>query len=249
MKKVIKLTENDLIKVIKQVISEQNVQSAAFKAGFQAGKAVKQTVIKIGQISLTIIFLPAIVGIKLGQATFKVAQAIGNVILSFLTALAKQVKGIVIGAAQTIKYTANQISSFISKASTNILQFFKSMFDAIWKLGQAAWGAAVIAASKIAELWSYVKQFAGNMLNKAYNFVKGGVQAVGQGIKKGAQAVGSAIQSGAQAVGKGLSNAWDAASGFVSGLFESILEDYYYYRSLSTRRLMYEAHIDTREVI
>ena len=49
MGNLIKLTESDLIDIVKKVISEQQPQTAAFTAGQNLGKGVKKGVQAVGQ--------------------------------------------------------------------------------------------------------------------------------------------------------------------------------------------------------
>lgn len=119
MKKTIKLTENDLIRIVENVLSEQLNLSQNFKTGQNLGQKMgqgarqavntavnkgvqnvkqaagqvlqggKEIVVKIGNTTFTVLVYGAAMVFLLGKGVYKVGQAVGNAILKFLSATGK----------------------------------------------------------------------------------------------------------------------------------------------------------------
>ena len=251
MGKIVKLTESDLIGIVKRIISEQTPPSQAFVGGQKAGQqvqgAVKGAVKSVAtgiqnatlqtiQIGKTLIkgYLVAnfMVFIIAGQA-FKLQVDFGKKVLSFLGSLAKQTGGIVISGAKSV---ANFTQTILSAAATNVASFFTSLFNVIKGLGTKAWAAALSLASKVADIWKFIGSWGANALKSAYGAVTG------------------AVTGATKKVASGIGSAWDTAQGFTSGLLgegvlEIMLEDYNYYNSLPLRKMLNEIHLDTRFII
>lgn len=236
MEKVIRLTESDLIKIVKRVISEDNKPTGAYKTGQQVGKTIKNVVLQTIQIGKTIlkayvvgVFMVFIIYGKL----FKLALEIGKKVLSFLASLAKQVGGIVISGAKKV---ADFAVDRFNKAVQDYVAFFNSLFNVIKSLGAKAWAAALSLASKIGEIWKYISSWASKALQSAIATVK----KVGQDIVGG--------------VKDAYNTASDAVSGLTAGLFgegvlEMMLEDYKYYNSLPIKTMLNEIYFDTRYIL
>jgi len=254
MGNLIKLTESDLIDIVKKVISEQQPQTAAFTAGQNLGKGVKKGVqavgqgiknvtlqtVQIGKSVLKGYVVGTIMVFMLAGKAFKLSLELGKKVLSFLGSLAKQVGGIVVSGAKAV---ANFTKDVVSKAATNVASFFKSLFNMIKALGAKAWAAALSLASKIGEVWKYISNWAANALKSAYAAVKKVGQNVVSGVKSAYDTAASAVDSVSQ-----------AASGLASGLFgegvlEMMLEDYNYYNSLPINKMLNEIYFDNRYII
>lgn len=267
MKKIIRLTESDLTNIVKKVIEEQ--QTAAYVAGQQVGKQVQQGVKKAGQavknvavktgqaIKDAVVSVVSMAGkvlkfyvmgafcvVYIGVQAFKLSVDLGKKVLSFLGSLAKQVGGIVVGGA---KAAANFTADMAKKAGNNIAGFFTSLFNIIKGLGAKAWAGALQLASKIGDIWQYIKNWATDALKSAWSSVKAGASKAYNTVKKG-------VSNAWNAAGKAVDDTWNAASGFVSGVFSesvirAMLEDYHYYNQLPLKSMINEIRIDTRQVI
>jgi len=124
MKKVVKITERDLNRLIKKILHEQSLgqsydkgKSMGYVSGQQAQQAVKriasdvasvgkQVAIKIGKTLVYVVLMPvAIVGGVLwliGKGVYKVSVAVHNALIKLLST----VKGVVISAATELKEIA-----------------------------------------------------------------------------------------------------------------------------------------------
>lgn len=244
MKKVIRLNEAELVDIVKKVISER---TALGQKGFQQGKQIQKAVVKtvqqviqIGKTTVKTVVVGTIMVFIIAGKTFQLALNLGKAVVSFLGSLAKQVGGIVVkGATQVAQDTTNLVKT----ASKNVAEFFNTLFGAIKSLGAKAWAAALSLASKIGAIWNYIKSWATNALKNAWASAKKTVGKVVQGAKN----IGSKIAQGAK-------GAYDYASGLVSGIFgegvlEMMLEDFHYYKSLPTKKMLHEIYLDTRSVL
>ena len=265
MGNIIKLTESDLMNIVKKVISEQQAQTAAFNAGQAVGQGIKNTgkqvvsgvkkagqavgqgiknvtvqTVQIGKSVVKAYVVANLMVFMLAGKVFKLQLELGKKVLSFLGSLAKQAGGIVVSGAKTV---ANFTQDTVNKAATNVASFFTSLFNIIKTLGTKAWSAALSLASKIGEVWKYISNWATNALKSAYAAVKKVGQNVASGIKSAYDTASSAVDSVSQ-----------AAQGLTSGLFgegvlEMMMEDYNYYNSLPLNKMLNEIYFDTKYVI
>jgi len=255
MKKVIRLTESDLTRIVERVIFEENQSfTTGFNQGKTAGKQTQQAVkgalkntgqfikgvaeqtIKIGGQVIKTFIVGNIVVFMLAGKTIKVGLDLGKKILSFLGSLAKQVGGIVVGGAKTV---GNFAQSTLNKAVTNVSSLFTSIFDMIKKLGNKAYATALSLTSKIGDIWKYISNWATSAL---------------QSVKKVAGDISKKVSDVAGSVYNQASGIAGNVGGYVSGLFsegiiDMMLEDYHYYNSLPMKKMINEIYLDNRYIL
>jgi len=259
MKKVIRLTESDLTRIVERVIFEQNQSfTKGFNQGKTAGKQTQQSVkgalknagqfikgvaeqtIKIGGQVIKTFVVGNVVVFMLAGKTIKVGLDLGKKIVSFLGSLAKQVGGVVVSAAKTV---GNFAQSTLNKAATNVSSLFTSIFDMIKKLGNKAYLTVLSLASKIGDIWKYISNWASNALKSAYGTVKKGVT----DAANKAYNVGKSVYDQASGIAGNV-------GGYVSGLFsegiiDMMLEDYHYYNSLPMKKMINEIYLDNKFIL
>lgn len=259
MKKVIRLTESDLSRIVTRVISEQNQSfTTGFKQGKSAGKQTQQAVkgavkqagqfvkgateqtIKIAGQTIKGVFVGGVVVFILAGKAIKVGLDIGKKIFSFLGSLGKQFGSIVVGGAKSV---ANFAQATLTKASSNVADLFTTIFNMIKKLGSKAYAAALSMASKISDIWKNISSWATGALKSAYSSVK---KVAGDVTKKVSDVAGSAYNQASKVAGN--------VGGYVSGLFsegiiDMMLEDYHYYNSLPIKKMINEIYLDNRHIL
>ena len=134
MRKVVRLSESDLISIVKQVLSEGPTM---YEKGKNLGQGIKQgvqkageTVVSIGKTVVKAIAFPTIMMFYLYGKFFQLSIAIGKAVLSFLGSLAKQIGGIVVNAAKQVQKDATQL---IKTASKSVADFFSTLSTDILK--------------------------------------------------------------------------------------------------------------------
>jgi len=255
MKRIVRLTESDLTRIVKRIISEQNQSySKGYNQGQTAGKqtqqavkgAVKQAgqfvkgateqVITIAGQSIKAVFVGGLVVFILAGRAIKVGLDVGKKILSFLGSLGKQFGNIVVSGAKSV---GNFAKNTIDKAATDVKFLYNTIFGMLKKVGGKLYSGALEMASKINDIWNNISSWASGALKS----VK---KAVGDVYNTASNAVGSAYNQASQVVGN--------VGGFVSGLFsegiiEMMLEDYHYYNSLPIKKMINEIYFDNRNIL
>lgn len=260
MNKVVRLTESDLARIVRRVISEQKNQSftQGYQQGQSAGKqtqqavkgAVKQAgqfvkgateqVITIAGQTIKGVFVGGLVVFILGGRAIKVGADVGKKILSFLGSLGKTFGNIVVSGAKSV---GNFAKNTIDKASTDVKFLYNTIFNMIKKVGGNVYSAALKAASKIGDIWNNISSWATGALKSAYSSAK---KVASDVYNKASDVAGSVYNQASQIAGN--------VGGFVSGLFnegiiDMILEDYYYYSSLPIKKMINEIYLDNRNIL
>lgn len=271
MAKVIRLTESDLIRIVKRIVSEDyaSAQQAAMQTGQQHQQQLKAGVQKVGTAVKTGAQKAGAAVVQGVKTVVKQTIKIGTFVLTLYIAggiflfklgqaafklvadLGKKVISFLSALGTSIKgivvsaaqSVKENVTSFIQSASTNIAEFFKTLWGYIKSLGNAAYVAAIQLGAKIKEIWSYIGSWASGIYNKAVNYAK-----------QKAQQIGTAVSNTAKSIWDKASSMAGSAVGYMQGLFSEseikiMLENYHYYRRLPLMRMLNEAHINTRRVI
>jgi hypothetical protein len=250
----------------------QKGQNKTLKSGEGAGLAFRQTIanglktakeglITIGKTLIkTVIFAGATIFV-IGEAIFKVNQAIANAIIKFLTSCGKAVinTGKQIGkstidvftkVAQKTGQAIKSIGDFINGLADSAYKVIVYILKSLKQFGIMFWGKILVMASTVKEfgqnVWNWCKQqftaiskqigmawdSAVNMAKQGWNAVKNlGSQAV-QGAKNLANKAVDYGKAAANKVSDYAGQAYGAVKGFAQGLFEDAILFYETYISI-----------------
>ena len=242
MGKVVKLTENDLRKIIDRIIEEQlavgqNYQQGQ-KVGQVAGQQARQTVnaaanklaqgakeivVTIGKVTFNIVIYSGAFLFLIGKGIYKVTAAIGNALLKFLMALgnvavstAKALgnAGLSALAAAGVAWQKGQdyLSKFFQGLRDGSASIVKWVVNLFKSLGTAAWAKVLLAAAAVNE-W---KGMLSTWIKQQYDSIAASVGASWDEAVRGAKSAYNTVASGAKSayntVSSGASNLANKAS-------------------------------------
>lgn len=278
MGKIVRITESELKRMIQNIIQEQNLaigqnfqqgQQIGLKAGQQARQAVntaakqianagKQVIVKIGNVTFTVITYGAAFVFLIGKGLYKVGAAVGNSILKFISA----VGGATVSAATALgQSTINGIKSAgiaVEKGAEFVGQQLSNLKDstvvtAKWvvglfkSLGAAAYAKALVAANSVKELSGVMSDW----LKTQYNTVANAIgatwdQAIGM-AQKGLSNLKSGAKSAYDTVTKTAANITNKASdyagrtiGAIKGFLQEFFDRYFSMNNKTTEQLLSE---------
>jgi hypothetical protein len=233
MKKIVILKESDLVKIIKNLIEEQDISQkfqAGQKRGQVAGKQAKETIVKganqliqkgkeilitIGGYAITIIVLPFAVVWNIGGKIFKLGRLASDSLLKLLSSTGK----VVVGTAKQITQSSiNALKAagimidkgyeFVKQQIGNLkdsaISVAKFAINKMKKFGTKIYASVLIGASKIQGLGQQL----GSWLSSQWNTI--------------AQKVGATWNNAKNWAANQINNIKDAVSGAVSSVKKGV---------------------------
>ena len=179
MRKIIKLTESDLSRLIERIVQEQATAATAYQAGQKTGqvaaqatkqavgqaakavgqaaatgaqqvmKAGKQTIVTLGNISFTIVVYQAAVVWLIGKGVYKIGKAASDALLKLLATTGKLVVG---GATFLGQKTIDGLKAggiLIDKGAQYVGQQLSNLKDSTVSVGKWIIGQAKQFGAKI----------------------------------------------------------------------------------------------------
>lgn len=216
-KRVIRLTESELKKMIQSIIEEQTVASsfaqgktmgmasgqqarqAVNQAATAAVKGLKETVITIGKIHFKMMVIGGAVVYLIGKGIYKVGQAAGNAILKFLSATGKAVVRAGNAISDATVQSLNAAGIALSQGMNFVNQKLASMKD------------STVAIAKWAV--DQFKQFGTQMWAK--------ILVAAGGIKEFSGLVANHLKNSWASIQNQIGVAWDQASNWARGAFNT----------------------------
>jgi ABC-type transporter Mla subunit MlaD len=274
MGNLIKLTESDLIGIVKKVISEQ--QTAAYAAGQAVGKNIKSVGQEAGQKVGSAVNAVKSAGQQAGQ---KVGSAIKNVNSQTIQIGKSVVKSFIVGNMMLF-IIGGKAWKFQLELGKKVLSFLGSLGKQVGGIvigGAKSVGnftqdtlnkAATNAASFFNSLFNTIKTLGGKAWSAALSlsskigeiwknissWATNALKSAASAVKKVGQNVASGVKSAYKTASSAVDSVSQAASGLASGLFgegvlEMMLEDYNYYNSLPINKMLNEIYFDNRYII
>jgi hypothetical protein len=233
MKKIVILKESDLVKIIKNLIEEQDISQkfqAGQKIGQVAGKQGKEMIVKganqliqkgkeilitIGGYAITIVVLPFAVVWNIGGKIFKLGRLASDALLKLLSSTGKVVVGTAkqitqssINALKTVGITIDKGYEFVKQQIGNLkdsaISVAKFAINKMKKFGTKIYASVLIGASKIQGLGQQL----GSWLSSQWNTI--------------AQKVGATWNDAKNWAANQINNIKDAVSGAVSSVKKGV---------------------------
>lgn len=166
MKKVIRLTENDLNRIVRRVIKEQSTMSSSFQSGQKTGQAQaqatkqvvgqaaqatkqavgqaaqevmkvgKQTIFTIGRVTFTVIIYGASVVWLIGKGVYKLTKEVSDALIKLLTSTGKVVVGKVTYLTEQTTNSLKSAGIAIDKGSQYVTQQLTNLKDSSVQIAQ-----------------------------------------------------------------------------------------------------------------
>jgi hypothetical protein len=188
MAKVVRLTENDVLKIVQRIIKEQGVSQSfqqGKKQGIQTGRQARQkvnqavktgiqvaksTIIKIGKIIVKVIVIGVAILWVIGKAIYKVGEAIHNALMKFISATGKvvvesakaidgEVSQFLRSAGIAIEKGLDVINQQISKMVDRSIEVVKYIINAFKQFGIQTWAKILVAAAAIKEFGTEIQSW------------------------------------------------------------------------------------------
>ena len=240
MKKVIKLTENDLNRIVRRVIKEQSTMSSSFQSGQKTGQAAaqatkqavgqaaqevmkvgKQTIFTIGRVTFTVIIYGASVVWLIGKGVYKLTKEVSDALIKLLTSTGKVVVGKVTYLTEQTTNSLKSAGIAIDKGSQYVTQQLTNLKDssvqiAQWVIGQGkqlgdkVYASVLLGASKIKSL----SDILGNWLGGQWETIQ---NQIGQSWSQAKSTASKAYQGAKSAVQNVGSKIGQTASGIAQG--------------------------------
>ena len=240
MKKVIRLTENDLNRIVRRVIKEQSTVSSSFQSGQKTGQAAaqatkqavgqaaqevmkvgKQTIFTIGRVTFTVIIYGTAVVWLIGKGVYKLTKEVSDALIKLLTSTGKVVVGKVTYLTEQTTNSLKSAGIAIDKGSQYVTQQLTNLKDssvqiAQWVIGQGkqlgdkVYASVLLGASKIKSL----SDILGNWLGGQWETIQ---NQIGQSWSQAKSTASKAYQGAKSAVQNVGSKIGQTASGIAQG--------------------------------
>ena len=234
-KKVIRLTESELRKMIENIIEEQTLGSTftqaqipAFNVGQQARKAVnqaainavkglKETAIVIGKVTFTVVAIGGFMLFLVGAAVYKVTQVVGNAIIKLISATGRAVvKGATALGNLTIQ-AFNKAGLALEKGMDYVGQKLSALKDtsigiAKWvieqfkQFGTQVWAKILVAASGVKEFGSMLANYLKNSWATIQNQIGVAWEQASSWAKNAYNSAVQGVKNTASKIGSAVSN-------------------------------------------